>query len=61
MKTERLEFRLTNYDENAAVINRLIDKINELVSKVNSLKFSQFKEDEDGPGEIGWNNGEFYK
>jgi hypothetical protein len=62
MKTERLEFRLNSNDETSAVINKLIDKINELVIDVNYIyaKFSIAEED-DEPGEIGWDNGEFYK
>ena len=59
---ERLQFRMSNYDEQANVINQLIDKINELVSEVNILKSKDDDDDDEfGPGEIGWNNGEFYK
>ena len=48
----------------------LMDKVNELVDEVNTLKEkltkSQTREsfkikEKDGPGEIGWNGGEFYK
>ena len=51
-------------------IDPLINKINELVNKVNKLEkalsksrsreFFNLKE-KNGPGEIGWDNGEFYK
>jgi len=42
------------------IVNELIDKINELVTEVNILRGKDF-EDDDPIGEIGWNNGEFYK
>jgi hypothetical protein len=40
MKTEKLDFRLANdsmTDQNSAIINRLIDKINELTEHLNEL------------------------
>lgn len=44
-------------------INELVDEVNRLKSEIKKLKPEHFSilKDEDGPGEIGWNNGDFYK
>jgi hypothetical protein len=41
-------------------VNELVDKVNQLEEKLRKSKARGFSED-NGPGEIGWNGGEFYK
>jgi len=44
-------------------INELVDKVNQLEKTITKIQAREFFDlhDNNGPGEIGWNNGEFYK